>query len=313
MKTVIISTMLMSAIVYGASSEDTYKFNQRYLNENRTGVSASRNINFTTMKTTDIQTQDMNVSAYVKKNNINDYGKTNNDQKMTDAATHISGNTKSTTFQKTVGKNEQYIINDKKLDWSKHLGQYKNQTSNLTKQMEEEGTVYTSKNEILGQKERIIVVISSSMPDELVRSYFEAFSSVNRDVAFVMRGMVGGINKYRPSAEYINRVMSKDPKKDINDPKNKYQFDVSINPKITQRFGIIKVPAILYVDNYDPVAELQTAGKAVNADENYWIAYGDMEPKYAIERINQTARKESLKQVIARMNSGYYSEGSLKK
>lgn len=313
MKKAIYCSVVIGALVYGASSEDMEKFNQRYMNQNRLGVSESRNINFSSMKTTDIQTQDLNVTAYVQKNNISNYGKTNNDQGAIDAARSISDNTKSKAFQKTVGKNEQYIINDKQLDWSKYLGNYKASTTKLAKQMQEEGTAYVSKNEVLGQKERVLVVISSSMPDELVRSYFEAFQSVNHDVAFVMRGMVGGATKYRPTAEYISRVMSKDPKKDINDQKNKYVFDVSINPKITERFNITKVPAIIYVDNYDPIAELQTAGRPVNDDENYWVAYGDMEPKYAIERINQSARKESLKHLIARMNKGFYSEGRLKK
>lgn len=308
MKKAILLSLFVSVALFGVSDEDRQKFNDRYLNDSRTGVSETRNINFGTMRVDDIQTQDMNVTDYVKKNNLSNFGKTNQDRRMQDVAGSINDNVKSTTFQKKVGYNEQYIINDKQLDWSKYLGNYKSKTNELAKEMQEEGAVYSSKNEILSPKERIIIVLSSSMPDELVRSYFEAFEPVNRDVTFVMRGMVGGATKYRPTAEYISRVMTKDLKKDMNDPKNKYEFDVSINPKITQRFNVKKVPALIYVDNYDPIAELQMAAKPINEDENFWVVYGDVEPEYAIQRINQTAKKESLKHLLTRMKRGFHNQ-----
>lgn len=291
-----------------ASADDVSQFNQRYLNENRSGVSEGRDVAAYRMKTTDIQTLDMNLSKYAKEHGFQQYESRKDDPAMYDTATAINKNVRSREFQKTVGKHEQYIINDKQLDWSKYLGGYKSQTNSLIKQMQEEGRAYASKNEVLGEREKLIVVISSSMPDDLVRRYFEAFSGVNHDVQFVMRGMIGGPTKFRPTGEYIARVMSKDPSKPSTDKENLYEFDVSVNPKITQRYGITKVPAVLYVDNYDPIAELQTANKPVSSNENYWVVYGDIDPAYAIERINETARRESLKHLLAAMNRGYYNE-----
>lgn len=304
----IIVSLFLSALLFGADdiSEKKEAFGERYLKSDRIGTDASHLEMLNSFSQHDIQTTDLNISKYIIDNNIEKLGQTNQNTHAVSVAEDISEQAKSDAFKATIGRNMDHIINDEKLDWGKYLGEYKDQTQNIIDQMKNEDSPYLSKNKFLGAKQRLFVVISSSMPDETIRQYFSDLESVNTDVAFVVRGVMGGPEAIMPTIEYFDKLLIKNKKRDKKEPGNRYNHNITINPKITQRFDIDRVPAVLFVDNYDPIAEAYTGNKKVHDDEDFWVHYGDVEIEYALKTINRSAKRQGLKTLISAMNDSYF-------
>lgn len=253
-------------------------------------------------KTKDINLSNMKIQRDVNESSFkNKFGEIST-LKSTSAESHakeVSNYVRGEKFQKGVTENEKYILYDKSIDWSKYTGKYNEQTKNTIEQLEKTNSPLVSKNQYLNANEKLFIVISSSLPKETIQSYFQMLEGVNLDVTFIMRGVIGTPQKIMPTVNYINDLLVKNPKEDMTKQENRYQFNVEINPKITRRFDVKEVPAILFIKNYNPVVqEYKEVIGSPDKDEHYWIAYGDASIDYALEQINKNAKSDGIERLL---------------
>ncbi|WP_187648688.1 TrbC family F-type conjugative pilus assembly protein [Nitrosophilus labii] len=247
--------------------------------------------------------KDMNASEIKRKYNIS-FGKSNAAEEY---AKEVNNYVKSKKFQKGVVANQNYILYDKSIDWSKYAGKYSVQTKEIMEQLAKDNSPLLSTNKYLEPNEKIFIVISSSLPDATIKNYFKMLEPVNTDVTFVLRGVIGSPKKIMPTINYINKLLIKDENGDKSDIKNRYQFNIEINPKITRRFDVEAVPAVLFIKNYNPVVQQykSTIGSP-DPDELYWIAYGEASVNYTLKKINEKAKSKGIERLLKAMNKSFY-------
>jgi hypothetical protein len=123
-----------------------------------------------------------------------------NEKDASQIAESINNEVKSINFQKKVDGYKEYILNDKDLDFNGKMGDYKKEIVNSNENIH--------KNKILNNNERLIIAISSSIPDEVIKNYFKSFGENNEDVLFVLNGFIGNDpKKIMPTLEYISKLL----------------------------------------------------------------------------------------------------------
>lgn len=143
--------------------------------------------------------------------------------------------------------------------------------------------------------EHIYIVISSSMPIEQIQEYFRQVEG-EEHITFVMRGFIGkGVRHFEPTRKYMERLLTKDPDGEMTQ-ENKYNISLHINPKVTQRYGIDRVPAVIYVQNQD--GTLEESVPLEESKETFWVSYGMGALDYVFERINKEAKSHWLTSLI---------------
>lgn len=210
---------------------------------------------------------------------------------LKDEATKIDTHAKSKEFQKKIIENENYLLYDKKINWQQHLGKYKNRTNTVLKQLKDKGTISSeiSKNQFLANDEKLFIIISSSIPKHILKNYFDMLQKVNTDVTFVLRGTIGGVKKIKPTLEWIQDLLLS---KGNN---SRYAYNIIIEPRIASKYKIQKVPAVLYIKNYDPSYIKE------NPDEKYYIYYGAVDIDYALEKINSDVKSLGIEKFLGRI------------
>jgi type-F conjugative transfer system pilin assembly protein TrbC len=280
-------------IIAAHANEDKKEiFNDKYLNSQKLNQYRDTNINTTT---------DFKISNIKEMTKISDEVNTNtstmiNNSLKSDAlkneAQEIDSKVKSKDFQKKIIENENYLLYDKKINWQQHLGQYKNRTNTALEQLKNKGTVSSeiSSNQFLEHNEKLFIVISSSIPKHILKNYFEMLQNVNTDVTFLLRGTIGGVKKIKPTLDWIQEVLTK------ND-NTRYEYNVVIEPRIVDKYKIEKVPAVLYVKNYNPSYSEKTT------DEKHYIYYGAVDIDYALEKINVEVNSLGIKKLILNLKN----------
>lgn len=211
----------------------------------------------------------------------------------------------SKDFKQEIKKAEDYILDDKGFDFGKYA--YSEQTMAMIKDMQQNKHLI-NKNEYLEADEKIFIIISSSMSDAVIKNYFNSLENVSSDISFILRGVVGNdIRYFMPTQQFLAKSLSKSSKSTISSDDEFYNVNIEINPKITRRFKIDKVPAVLYIKNYNSaVQDFQNFINESDENENYYIAYGEVEVGYALREINKHAKSEGLKRLIENMNKSFY-------
>lgn len=200
-------------------------------------------------------------------------------------------------YKQKIQNYKDYIFNDKDLNFDEKMGNYK-------QEIKKKDTV-NYKNNYLRNDERIIIAISSSIPESTIKNYFKELENVNSDVLFVLNGFIGNNpKKIMPTIKYVNELLNKDN----GNEKDKFNFRIDVNPKLFAKYNIEKVPAIIYVENYNPFLEIQGNGLNENNDENVFISYGDSNISYVLEKINKDAKSENLNKFLTNLNKGFYNE-----
>ena len=224
------------------------------------------------------------------------------------AAKEISDFRRSKAFGEEIKKAESYILDDKGFDFGKYA--YSPQTMQMIKDMDKNKHLI-SKNEYLDANERIFIIISSSMSDETIKNYFSALENVSSDISFILRGVVSNdIRHFKPTQEFITKTLLKNSKADISKDAEIYNAQIEINPKITRRFRIERVPAVLFITNYNSaVQDFQNFIGSPDENEKYYIAYGEAEVAYALREINKQAKSAGLDRLIKAMNKSFYQQG----
>jgi len=286
-KTIVLCSLLT---LIAQANEDINKskiFKDKYLNTHRLNkvesIDKTANIDYKISNITNMTTisNEMNnsVAKMVKKQL-----KTNS---MINEAKQIQVHQESKSFQKKVLENEDYLLYDKKINWQQYLGKYKNNSNQIIKSLKEKGSVSSniSSNKYLKQNEKIFIIISSSISKNILKNYFEMLQNVNTDVTFVLRGSIGGIKKIMPTLNWIKEITTKQDN-------TRYEYNVIIEPRIVSKYKVKRVPAVLYIKDYD-----SSYTKEVY-NEEYYIYYGAVDVDYVLEKINIDVKSDGLKKLI---------------
>ncbi|ELJ7345686.1 hypothetical protein QYK99_000541 [Campylobacter jejuni] len=223
----------------------------------------------------------------------------------------VSDMRRSDAFEKKIVDNQNYILYDKSMNFNEYLGEYSQNTKDMINQMENSKHLISA-NKYLNPNEKIFIVISSSMDKSSIQNYFKLLENVKTDITFVLRGLVGNDARYiNPTFSYLQDLLVKDPNnKNKEDKNNFYYYNIEINPKVTRRFNITKVPAVIFIKNYDPIVEdyQKMTNTPADTNEEYFVAYGETSINYALSEINKQAKSDGLARFIQNMNSNFYTK-----
>ncbi|WP_267523627.1 TrbC family F-type conjugative pilus assembly protein [Campylobacter sp. MG1] len=208
--------------------------------------------------------------------------------------------TKQDKDLKEIKNNLQTIINNKQYsdnfnnakNYILYDTDYKNtDTFKIYKKIQEQG--------LLDNNEKIFIVISSSLSKETIQNYLNIAKLSPNDFDFVLQGVIGNdLSKLKPTLNYL---------KELN--QDNYAYNLSINPKIIRAYNITRVPAVLFIKNFNK--ELIDYVKAPNIntdDENVFIAYGDYSLDYVLEEINKKANSKKLDLIIKKIKTNFYNK-----
>ena len=177
----------------------------------------------------------------------------------------------------------------------------------------------TGNAEALGKKflaedERVYLFVSSSIPETTLRTYLAALDKTRDPLAvMVLRGFVGGAAKIKPTMDYMQRILAKDPaciasqKQDANCPT--FLAEVQIDPLLFQRFNVQKVPTLVFARGVKNVAGLPqvSEGDGENMQVGAWWALeGDAALDHMLERINKEAKSPTLAVFVKELRKGFY-------
>lgn len=133
---------------------------------------------------------------------------------------------------------------------------------------------------------RIYIMISQSVPLNVIRTYAKVISETKINAIFVMRGFVESGHKLMPTFEYIWSILKKDPSCSISmgsSPCPLYDAGVIIDPRLFTTYNIQEVPAIVYVETQDENV----------SNENVYVVYGDVALDYALDKIASFVENKS--------------------
>lgn len=149
----------------------------------------------------------------------------------------------------------------------------------------------------LGAEERIYIFISSAMPLQTVRNYAASVSRLgDPNVTLVMRGFVDGMTKIQPTIRFIGSVLQRDFA--CNPSERECEMlpaGLAVDPLLFRRYGIDRVPAVVYargVKAEDPVLS-EGDSKNARSGESHTV-YGDASLEYLLEQIQRETGAHSL-------------------
>lgn len=280
----LITTFFLISTVQAEDKKDL--FNDKYLNSQKLDPYRNTTIMNSDFKISNIKEitnipEDINQSTSTMINNNLKSNAIENDAK------EIESQIKSKDYQKKIIENENYLLYDKKINWQQHLGQYKNRTNVVLEELKNKGTVSSeiSSNHFLEHNEKLFIIISSSIPKHILKNYFEMLQNVNSDVTFILRGTIGGVKKIKPTLDWIQEIL-------IKNNSTKYEYNVLIEPRIVNKYKIEKLPAVLYIKDYNPSYTEEST------NEEYYIYYGAVDINYALKKINDNAKSLGIKKLL---------------
>ena len=167
------------------------------------------------------------------------------------------------------------------------------------------GPVAGEGRERLSPNERIYLFVSSSVPEATLRTYIEQIAGLrDPNVVVVMRGFIGGMKYMGPTLKFIGRLLEKDPSCGLSC--GLYGVDVEVDPLLFRRYGILQVPAVVYVPDIEVLGPgSEGLGRNAKVARSYAF-YGDVALAYSLKRINEEANSAPLAAVIKELRHGFY-------
>lgn len=97
---------------------------------------------------------------------------------------------------------------------------------------------------------RVVVALSSSMPEAMLTSYFSQLDRKPESLV-VMRGFVGGAHSVRPTGVLMERLR----RKSAGEPAGAhFQVETLVDPLFFQQLGIDQVPAVVWLEGVQELA-----------------------------------------------------------
>lgn len=160
---------------------------------------------------------------------------------------------------------------------------------------EEEGTIN------LPDTERVYIFISSSMPISTLKTYALQIEAIgDKNITMVMRGFIGGVEKFGPTMKFCQQVLMVDPDCQSNDCEA-VRAQIEIDPNLFKKFGIKEVPAIVYAQNVNLIDPEQSAGMDGNVKGKIsgYKLYGAVPIAYALDKFYQETKSNNLKRLLS--------------
>lgn len=135
---------------------------------------------------------------------------------------------------------------------------------------------------------RIFLMISSSVPFKTLRRYVLTIADNNLPVQMILRGLIPGSNNgeyFMPTIKYIESLIKYKGKVGY------YDMHVDIDPLVFIKFNIHRVPALIYIRNYNP----QTF---TSLSEQSYIIYGNANLEYGLKEIERKAKSNYIRSVL---------------
>lgn len=138
---------------------------------------------------------------------------------------------------------------------------------------------------------RLVVALSSSMPEVQLREYFRQLENVPEAIV-VLRGFIGGARTVQPTGQWIERIRRTKP--DCVECTH-YSVETVVDPLTYRNLKITRVPAFSYLPNVESLS---------HCDEDDWgnadVVYGATTVRAALEAL---ARSDSRvpKELIRRL------------
>ncbi|MDA8091563.1 MAG: type-F conjugative transfer system pilin assembly protein TrbC [Nitrospiraceae bacterium] len=159
--------------------------------------------------------------------------------------------------------------------------------------------------ERLSLNERIYLFISSSVPEATLRTYIEQIAELkDPSVVVLMRGFIGGMKYMGPTLKFMGKLLEKDPSCGLSC--GLYGVDVEVDPLLFGRYGILQVPAVVYVPDIEVLGPGSEGLKRNAKVGRSYAFYGDAALAYSLKRINEEAKSASLAAVIREFTHGFY-------
>jgi len=180
------------------------------------------------------------------------------------------------------------------------------ENSNLSNQGEPD-----REKSFLSSNERLYLFISSSIPKSTIRRYITTLEKIaDLNVTFVMRGFIGGLDKAKPTLDFIREVLYKVEECDFRETQcEMFATGVNIDPQLFRRYKIERVPAVAYATGVNVLQPEMSEGlrETVEIGKSYTV-YGDASFDYLLEQINKEAKSRSLEHMIAKLREGFFDE-----
>lgn len=135
---------------------------------------------------------------------------------------------------------------------------------------------------------RIFLLISSSVPFKTLRRYVLTIADNNLPIQMVLRGLIPGSNNgeyFMPTIKYIESLIKYKGKSGY------YDMHVDIDPLVYTKFNVHRVPALIYVRNYNS----QTF---TSLGEQAYAVYGNANLEYELKEIERKAKSNYIRSVL---------------
>ena len=155
----------------------------------------------------------------------------------------------------------------------------------------------------LGSDERLYLFISSSLPLQTIRNYAASAARLgDLGIVLVMRGFVDGMTKIQPTISFICSVLQRDPScNPLEGECEMLPVNLIVDPLLFRRYGIDRVPAVVYARGVKAEDSGLSEGDIKNAGiaESHTI-YGDASLEYLLEQIWRETGSRALKELSER-------------
>ncbi len=143
---------------------------------------------------------------------------------------------------------------------------------------------------IFEANERIYVFVSASIPKPTLRNYAADIAKLSEGhVAMVMRGFIGGMKHATPTFQFVAELIAKKSTCEVfKDTCDAHRVNFMVDPLLFRRYGIERVPAIVYVNGLLLNDPAMSEGLQENAaTQIHHVVYGEISLQYALEKIQR--------------------------
>lgn len=154
----------------------------------------------------------------------------------------------------------------------------------------------------LSNSERVYVFVSSAMPLQTVRNYAASVARLgDPNVTLVMRGFLDGMTKIQPTIRFIGSVLQRDLA--CNPAEGECEMlpaGLAVDPLLFRRYGIDRVPAVVYVKGLKADDAALSEGDSRNAAiTEHHTVYGDASLEYLLDQIRKETGSQTLAALLA--------------
>ena len=101
-----------------------------------------------------------------------------------------------------------------------------------------ESSVKEARSPVTEERRMIYVFMSSSVPEVVWKRYARYIKTAGLPAVFVLRGCIGGCKYFRPTLEFITRVL------EINEENSGLAVEVQIDPRKFRKYNVTVVPCV---------------------------------------------------------------------